>query len=440
MIYHRPFGKFAIVFAIFSLFLSCSAENYRGCSVHKTDGGVTVIFADTPKPDGLLVMLCISSGSTDEIEKTGVSNLLNRIFEQKLKQNTGSDLQYGSESNSYAGYDHSIYYFYGKTENLAGFIKNLGTTFSNFTFTSDEMDGCKRMIEKKIIEDRQTDKNFIRYESRKSLYWHSRYGSPIYGNEDDLKSISEEDVKNFKNKNYVNGRTTLIIAGKVDKKFALEEIEKYFKKSDIPEEPINRLQEPPHHGSSVKLTKYSSQVSVPIIEMYWKIPDYRNQKEKARAAEIFINCLDEILQKNLIEKQKAVASVSFTYSFWNYDYGDFCITITAGNSDTDDVIRAVLTEIKYAASEGISEAQAKKAAKKLTASADVFRYEVDVLDWTDWISKKTGSRNDFDFLKSYCNFINKFDLKEVNAQAKEIFKNDPCVISILKPEVKRKAV
>jgi predicted Zn-dependent peptidase len=324
---------------------------------------------------------------------------------------------------------------------MKGFLKNLGAVFSNLTFSAEEMNDCKRVIGKKIAEDRQADKTLMRCESRKSLYRYSKYGYPITGTEEDLESICEEDIKNFRTKHYVNSRATLVIAGKADKKAALEEIEKHFKKSETPEEPINRLQEPPRRESTVKLTKYSSQVGVPIIEMYWRIPNYRNQKEKARAAEIFINCLDEILQKNLIEKLKIVGSISFTYSFWNYDYGDFCITVTAKNSDdTDDVIRAVLTEIKYAASEGINETQAKKAAKKLTASTNVFRYEVDVLDFVDWISKKTGSCNDFDFLKSYCDFVNKFDLKEVNAQAKEIFKDDPCVISILKPEAKRKAL
>jgi predicted Zn-dependent peptidase len=303
------------------------------------------------------------------------------------------------------------------------------------------MDGCKRIIEKQILEDRQTDKNFIRHESRKSLYWHSRYGTSIYGSENDLKLISEEDIMHFKNRNYINGRATIIIAGKVDKKTAMEEIEKHFKKPEAPEEPINRLQEPPHHESSVELVKYSSQVSVPVAEMYWRIPNYRNQKEKALAAEIFINCLDEILQKNLMTNRKIVTSVSFTYSFWNYDYGDFCITVTAKNSDDiNEVIRAVLTEVKYAASEGITEAQAKKGAKKLATSANVFRYDTDVLDWVNWVSKKIGSCVDFDFLRSYCDFVNKFDLKEVNTQAKEIFKNDPCVISVLRPETKEKPV
>jgi predicted Zn-dependent peptidase len=50
-----------------------------------------------------------------------------------------------------------------------------------------------------------------------------------------------------------------------------------------------------------------------------------------------------------------------------------------------------------------------------------------------------GSGYDFDFLKSYRDFVNKFNLDEVNAQAKAIFKNDPSVISVVKPIEQRNA-
>ncbi|MDR2157945.1 MAG: insulinase family protein [Holosporaceae bacterium] len=431
--------KFAAVLS-FLLFFACNAEKYRGCSFQKLDNGVSVIFVDTPKSDALLAMLCISSGSADEIDKFGVANLLNYMFTQKLKENAAADsLQYGSEINSYVGYDQSAYYFYGKVEDLEGFIKNLGAIFSNFTFSTEDLNGAKQAAEKKILDDQQIDKNLVRYESRKSLYWHSNYGNRESGTLDDLKLISESDIKRFKNRNYRNSKATLIIAGKVDKNRAIGEITKYFQRKEISAAPM-RLQEPPHHGSTTKITKFSSQVNVPIVEMYWRIPNYRKEKNKALATEIFVNHLDEVLRKNLIENKKYVTSISFVYSFWNYDYGDFCIVITAKNSvKVEDVITAVLSEIKCAASEKVTERQAKAAAKKLADSSNVFHYNVDVVDFVDWISKRIGSGNDFAFLRSYWDFVNKFDLNEINAQAKAIFTHDPCVISVIKPEEKKSA-
>jgi predicted Zn-dependent peptidase len=403
------------ILAFFSLliFLNSAADpaRYRGASFKKLSNGVSVIFVNTAESDSLLIMLCISSGSGDEIDKRGVANLLGYMFEKKLKEKAAADsLQYGSESNSYVGHDQSVYYFYGKVENLKGFIRNLGTIFSNFAFSTEDFGDGKRVVEQQIVEDGRIDKNFVRRESRKSLYWHSNLGTETSGDLDGLKTISEEDIRDFKNKNYANNRVTIIIAGNVDKDQAIEEIVKYFGKAKT-ESKIDRLQEPPHHGSTARITKYSSQVRVPFIEMYWRIPNYRNQKNEALAAEIFINYLQEALQKNLIDDQKIISSMSFSYSFWNYDYGDFCITIAAKkSSDVRDVIAAVLSEIKCLAAEGITEEQAKKAAKKLAASSNVFYFDADVFEFVDWVSKRMGSGYDFDFLKSYRDFVNKFNL------------------------------
>jgi zinc protease len=264
------------------------------------------------------------------------------------------------------------------------------------------------------------------------LYWHSNYGSEISGNEDGLNTISEKDVADFKNKNYSNNRATLIIVGNVDKESALKEIAQHFG-SKKEESKIDRLQEPPHHDSTVRISKYSSQVDAPIMELYWRIPNYRNEKDKALATEIFINHLDGTLQRRLIE-QRIASSVTFSYSLWNYDEGDLCISIALRNSDDiENAIMAVTSEIKLIASEGLTIEQTKKATQKLTKSADVFRPDTDVFDFIDWTAQKVGSCHDFDFLKSYCDFANKFDLDKVNARAKAIFKKDPSVIAIIRP-------
>jgi predicted Zn-dependent peptidase len=429
------FRKIAACFLL--LFFNAEADKYRGAYLQKSENGIKVLFVDTTKSDSILIMLCIASGSTDEIETRGVANLLGRVFSKKLKENIQKDpKQYGSESNAYVGYDQSTYYLYGKAKNLEDFIKNLGTTFSDFAFSIDDLNNEKKITEQQIIEDQQIDKNCVRSEVRKSLYWHSNYGMPIIGNLDDLKLISENDIRAFKKKHYTKNRVTLIIAGNVDRKNTLKLIEQHFG-NDKNTSQIDRLQEPPHHGSTVRITKHSAQVNVPIIELYWKIPNYRDQKEKAKAAEIFVNYLDEALQKNL--NQKIISSVAFRYSFWNYSYGDFCLTATTKNSsDVEEVITAILTEIKCIVSEKITEEQAKKAAKKLSASANVFRIDVDALDLVDWISKKIGAFYDFDFLKSYSDFVNKFNTNAITEEAEAIFKNDPCVISIIRPMASNK--
>ena len=71
--------------------------------------------------------------------------------------------------------------------------------------------------------------------------------------------------------------------------------------------------------------------------------------------EIFINAMSDILQTELIDIQKFAASISISYSSWNYDYSDLCIMFTTPDSETtSDVTTTVPTEIKNIASDSIT--------------------------------------------------------------------------------------
>jgi predicted Zn-dependent peptidase len=431
------------IFAILLAFLSCAIDVargedpqlYRWSSIQKLENGISVIFVDTSSTStAILTMLCVSSGSTDEIEIKGVANILSKIFSRKLNENA-SALHYGSESSSYTGYDQSVYYFYGKAENLEGFIKNLGSVYSNFSFSKEDIDSCRQAEEQDIINKNQIDRTVASRESRKALYWHSGYGDDISGDLENLSLISDDDVRDFQRKNYKNARTTIIVAGKVDKKAVIDLVNKYFTRPKSNDTRADRLQEPPHHDSTTRITKYSRQISVPIVELYWKIPNYRGDRNKALATEIFVNFLDNWLQNAVIEGQKIAASMSFCYSFWNYEYGDFCIRVTARRPENVEMlINAITSEIKCIASDGITQEQANAAAKKLQGASNLVG--MDMIDAVDRISKKLGSCCDYDFIKGFSDFAGKScDLSLINAQAKEVFKRDPCVITVIMPGI-----
>lgn len=425
---------FALILAFLSPQFSVQAEEeYRNVHQEKLDNGVSVIFIDANSSDMLLVMFCVSCGSTDEIEKEGLANLLSKLYVKKLNDN-GITLHYGAEINSYVGYDQSTYYVLGKKENLDGILKNFGQIYSDFSVSKEEIAVQKQDIEQNLLNKNQIDKNVIHRESMKSLYWHSKYGTDIEGTFESLKQISEDDIRRFKEKNYADNRVTIIISGNVSKNEVMELVKKYFAGKDKKSESkIERMQEPPHHGSTIAVTRYSNQINVPMVEMYWRIPNYRSDKDNALATEIFINAMSDILQTELVDVQKVVASISISYSSWNYDYGDLCIMFTARDSEkTSDITTAVLTEIKNIASDGISKEQAEKALKKILESHSLIGH--DMFDVVDCISRKIGAGYDFDFVVGYPKFARKYDLDRINVQAKILFRNDPSVISTIMPE------
>ena len=409
------------------------AQIYNGSSIEKTKSGVSVLFIDPARSDGVLMMLCISAGSCDEVGRDGVANLLSKIFLKKLNQNSETANSI-CECSSYVGFDQSVFYLYGKPDDLEKIIKNFGIVYSNLEFDQNDISECKQKVGQTFTAESQIDRSVVSRESAKCMYWHSKRGAIITGNTEDIAAISESELQQFVNKFYKNNRATLVVVGNVDKKVTLELVDKYFIKKDIGEDKVERLQEPTHHGSTTKIVKYSDQISVPMIEMYWEIPNYRNDRDKALAVEIFINALDNILQKSLIDEQKIVASMEFAYSLWDYSSGVFRVTLTAKDgSAVDKLMTSVLAEMQLIVHEGIMQEQANTAIEQMRKVASFVGK--DVTDVASSISKKISSGNDFEFIKKYADFVKKgCELQKINLHAREVFGNGPMVISVIYPK------
>lgn len=406
----------------------------KSVSFKKLKNNISLIFIDDhpdSKNDSILIVMSVASGNIDEFDKEGVANLLAKIFDSKmlLRDNVGK---------FHVSNDQSIFYGNCKQESVKDVIKKF-STIVNFSFSIDDINKNKYEIEQMIVAFNQKDSNIARQESKRSLYWHSKYGAPIMGSMEDLKNITQDDLINFRFLNYSPDKITFIIAGKYANHKEIEDwISSFFQSNSISMKKIDRLQEPPHHGASVIISQYSHKRNTPLIDLYWKIPNYRTDKNKALATEIFINHLDDVLQKTLVEEQKIATSITFTYSFWNYDYGDFCISVDLkNNANTKEAMSAIVAEIKYIVSDEISKSQADKALEKIISSTKLDDKGCDYI--TDWIIKKLGSGCDWNFIKEYQSFVKTYDLNLVNQQAKTIFKNDPCVISVIE-SIKRNHV
>lgn len=409
---------------------------YRDVHEVQLDNGISAIFIDA-NSEMVLVMFCISCGSTDEVDKEGIANVLSKIYAKKLNENA-ENLHYGAEVNSNTSYDQSVYYVLGKKENLDAILQNFAQIYAGFPISDKDVEDQKQSVQQSLVSRNQIDKDRFHSEIRRSLYWHSKYGCDIEGTFDSLRQISKEDIQRFKDRHYTDNRVTVIISGGVNRKEVIEMLKKHFKTAERPktESKIERMKEPPHHGSTVTITKYSDQVSVPMVEMYWKIPSYHKDKDEALAVEIFINALNDILQRELIEEQRLVASVSFSYSSWNYEYGDLCIAFTPRDSEKiTRIAAAVLAEIKTIAADGLTAEQAKAAAAKI---AEAGRFVGgDMFDVADKISKRLASGCGFDFVLGYPKFAQKYDLEKVNRVGKELFLNvDPCVTAVIRPKLK----
>lgn len=399
---------------------------------------LSVTFIGTGERDSVLLLICVSAGMADEILYPKVAILLSNVISKKIKLMVEKNrMLYGSENNAYVDYDQTVYYSYGKPENLEGFIRNFAAVISNFSCTADELDKAKKQVELLSESNTKIDKVLLHHNALRSLYWHSGYGNDIICDHY-LELITPELLLDFFHKHYKNPKIHFVIIGQADREKSCKLIEEVFSNTDDTVS-YERLEEPSHHGSVAQIMCESDQTSVIIMDMYWKIPQYSSNKNAALANELFIEYLDEILNRQLVEEQKIASSISFRHSSWNKEYGDLCITVTA-RSDVDfELLKlSAATAIKCKAAEGMNKQQAENALKKIIIRSNY--YEREAVDAANWISRRLSAGYKWDFIRDYVKFAKSYDIEEVNEQVKKVFCNDPDVITIMVPKEEKNAI
>lgn len=419
------------------------AEVYRGTDYRKLSNDVSVIFLQTNWSDNIFVTACLSTGKSDDIDKSGKAELVGNIFKRKLeKEMNKSPQRFNVEMIYFVGPEQTLFSFYGKQVDLPFHIKCLAQHFYNLEISEEELTKEKELITNRFNQSMIPDKNKLRSKSLQSLYWHNALGKPF--SVDELKTISLDDLKKFREENYTNNRLTLIISGYVKNKDEIVKvIEEKF--SNTKKSEIKRLREPIHHDATVSFDMVSSQVKLPYVEIYWRLPNYREEKSvydndeyfrkvSPMALEIFLIYLKIELEKSLIHELKIASSVDFDYSFWNYSEGNLRISVLLKEKQySKGVETEILSEIKKLAYE-VNENKLVTARKALYKSANVFNYLTDVIDTMNWLSDKIGVGYDYEYLKKYQEVINNFKLETIKEEVVKFFKKEPDVVSVLNPK------
>jgi predicted Zn-dependent peptidase len=428
----------------FTLFLlSCGnagAEQVRQNIEHILENGLRVVLVETTATNVVRAALCVSAGSADEIDKVGTANLLSKVLAAKFMTGMNDNsVQYASESSTSVGYDQSIYYFCGTVGNLGSFLKSFGGLLNDSSVSDGDIEEAKKAVLRSIAtsNEKLLDHSVATREARKCMYWHSGYGPDGEGTVDGVQLISPEDVMKFKNSHYSPENAVLVLCfdpNKVNPKNVMALVQQEFGQLlKAPNVKEVRLQEPDHHGSVVTIMKSSDQVSVPVVELYYHVPNFNKQRARALNTEVYLRYLDKALHKSLVVDLKVATSIAFTYALWNKDSGDFCVSITLGKGiELNEALTAITSEIKYIASENISKEQLGEATRLVFGANS---YEgVDIGDVLDKLMQRLGAGQSLNSLKGIGEEANKCSLGEVCKQGRDIFSKDPAVICILKPQ------
>jgi predicted Zn-dependent peptidase len=294
-------------------------------------------------------------------------------------------------------------------------------------FDKEEVDKERQVVieEMKRCDDNPTSKCHMN--AFLSLFNGLPFGHETLGTESIIKSITVEEIKDFKKRMYSTDKMILSFCGNIDLETADKLISKYFKISG--KRQFLKLEKKEFKINPIK--KYiiqnrpNKQTTLCVM---FKTEGYLSTKRYALS--LYSNVLGSGMSSRLfieLREKLGLAYATWSQSQLLKDYGMFSINIGTSPEKVKLAISGIKNILKDLSEKGLTADELQKA-KNRTLSREIF-----LLDNKLFISFDNASTfayyNKIETFKDYINKINSVSLEDVNKIAKEIYNEKDCVVS-----------
>jgi zinc protease len=343
---------------------------------HKLSNGLEVILYKDNSLPIVSVNLWYRVGSSNEVKgKTGLAHLFEHMMFQGSK-NVPKEMHFkyiqeaGGTLNGSTSFDRTNYYetLPSNALELALWLESDRMGFLLPTLDDEKLENQREVV---MNERRQ------RYDNQpygraweilfSSLFPENHpYHWPTIGWMEDIESYTLDDVKQFFKKFYAPDNASIVIAGDIEYKSALELTKKYFEV--IKSATIDRsVAVPDVDLTEVKLITHEDNVQFPRLYMMWK-SDKLYAPDDAKLdflSSTLSGTKNSRLYKRLVfEKQIALDVFAFQYS--SQKEGEFVISATARPGVTLDTLKEIiLNEIGKIVKDGVSTFEIERAKNSL---------------------------------------------------------------------------
>ncbi|MCR4334504.1 MAG: insulinase family protein [Patescibacteria group bacterium] len=325
---------------------------------------ITVPIKDNP---AVTMLVMVEAGSKYESKKIGgVSHFLEHMcFKGTEKRPKAIDISreldsIGSQYNAFTAQEFTGYYAKSDPKHLNTILDVISDMYLNPIFDKNEIEKEKGVIIEEINMYEDMPQQDVQEVFMKLLYGDQPAGWGIAGTKESVKALTQEDFKDYRNKHYVSGATSVIVAGKFDEESIFEAIEKKF----------NGI----HEGEKHSKTKVLESQEKPAIVIKNKKTDQTHIVIGTRTFDTFNNfnwvlkvigvILGGGMSSRLFQKLRDEMGVGYYVSAGNDTYTDHgCFQVSAGidSSRIVETTKVILNEFIKLKNEDISEEELKKA-------------------------------------------------------------------------------
>ncbi|MBQ3565222.1 MAG: hypothetical protein IJA14_03680 [Alphaproteobacteria bacterium] len=395
---------------------------YRGDSFETLSNNIDLVVLNSTKSNSVYIVVGFSRMKSDDFRFPGAEEVLGTIFEERLGSCVGAE-----EANSYVDQDKILLAVFGEKSKTNSYIKKIKECITA-DISSEELQSAQEKINIKLRHDRSLDKIALRQDVQNSLH-----KSSLKFTEDDVAKLTLSGINFVKNKYCEQSRLKVIVASNEKSDSVKNALIKNFEKKELSEQEQSKKFN--NSDSKEKLTRNSSQLSVPLIEMSWKVPGYKNDAKKTAKLELILLYLNERLRNTFVKQMKVARFFDITYSLWNSECCEVKVSVIPANKVlVKDIESMILYGIRALSNEELAPKKFQELKDALVARYDVFNFRCDVIDTTNWVAERLNAGFSYVFLKGFVPLIKNIENEKILKTSIGIFDNDPDVVAELIPK------
>jgi len=383
------------------------------------------------------VLVLVEAGSKYETKKkNGLSHFLEHMcFKGTVKRPKAIDISkeldaIGSQYNAFTTQEYTGYYAKADAKHFKQIFDIVSDIYLNSTFPEAEMEREKGVIIEEInlyedLPDRHVQDLII-----KLLYGNQPAGWNIAGDKKNILAMKREDFVNYKKAHYLPEATVIVVAGRINEKETMREINEVFSK-------ISR-------GNKAKKLKTKEKQARPEALIQFKKTDqthfvlgfrtYNLFDKKNAALSVLSGILGGGMSSRLFQKLREEMGVGYYVRAYNdafTDHGFFQASAGVDNKRIYEVLSAVLRECRRLKEEIVSEEELKKVKECLIGNMKLSLESSD--DIASFYGGQELLRRKIKNAEQKAAEIRKVTAKDIQKIANEIFRNSKLNLALIGP-------
>lgn len=290
------------------------------------DNGLRVVVVPTDYPDVVTIQIPVQTGSRNEVEegKSGFAHFFEHMMFRGTENYSAEEYKKilknaGADQNAYTSDDHTNYHITFTKPDLETVIKLEADRFKNLAYSEEVFRTEALAVKGEYLKNFSNPQSQLYEKVRDLAFEEHPYEHTTMGFLEDIESMPDqiEYARQFFDRWYRPGKTTVILAGDLDANKTVELVEKYWGdwepktyQADIPEEP-------PLDGPVYEHVKWDSPTQ-PMMVIAFHGPAFHADEQAMPAmdllGQVYFSETSDLYQKLVVDEQVAD---SLSYYFPN---------------------------------------------------------------------------------------------------------------------------